>query len=187
MRTVLLNLTASLDGFIADTNGGIGWLAPMPAQVPAEYLELMATVDTLVMGRATYETSLALEGGVEIFAGKRVCVFTSRHNLEPIAGVTFVRESPESFVARLKAEQGGTIWVFGGGQLATALSDAGLIDEYLIAIQPVLLGEGIPLWRSPHGSTTLETVAARVWEGGVVELRYRRRRTIESDWPAPRG
>jgi dihydrofolate reductase len=174
MREILLNLTTSLDGFIADREGGIDWLMPPPVEVPAEYIELMATVDTLIMGRLTYETSLALEGGLEIFEGKRVYVFTSRSDLRCIDGVTFVHEDPVAFVTQLRAEEGGTIWLFGGGQLATALSDAGLIDEYMIGLQPILLGDGIPLWRSPHGSTRLANATARVWADGLVELRYRR-------------
>lgn len=177
MREVLLNLTTSLDGFIADSGGGIGWLMPLPADVPTDYVELMATVDTLIMGRVTYETSLALEGGVEVFDGKRVYVFTSRDDLRPLPGVTFIGERAENLVERLKAEAGGTIWLFGGGRLATALSDAGLIDEYLIAVQPILLGDGIPLWRSPHRLTRLGHATASVWADGLVVLRYRRAST----------
>ncbi len=100
-------------------------------------------------------------------------MFTSR---EPAAspGVAFVSESPLTFVERLKAEDGGTIWLFGGGQLASALSDAGIVDEYLLAVQPILLGAGIPLWRSPHSLTRLEPTLARMWPDGLVELRYSR-------------
>lgn len=173
MRTLLLDLTTSLDGFIADADGGIDWIAPPPAEVPPDYLALMGAVDTLVMGRATYETSLALEGGMEVFAGKRAYVFTSREDLTPYPGVEFVHDPPEAFVASLKATHGGTIWLFGGGRLASALSAAGLIDEYLIVIQPVLLGRGIPLWRGEGGPRGLELVRAREWPGGLVELRYR--------------
>ena len=174
MREVLLNITTSLDGFIADRDGGIDWLTPPPDEVPADYLELMASVDTLVMGRATYETSLALEGGLAEFEGKQVYVFTSRDGLPQVPGVSFVHERPEAFVERLKAEEGGTIWLFGGGQLATALSDAGLVDDYLIVIQPVLLGDWIPLWRTPHRRTLLGQSTVRAWADGLVELRYRR-------------
>ena len=174
MRSLLLNLTTSLDGFIADSSGGVDWLLPPPEVIPADYLELMGTVDTLIMGRATYETSLALDGGTAVFEGMRVYVFTSRQDLEPLPGVSFVHESPESFVRTLKEEDGGTIWLFGGGMLATALSDAGLIDEYLIAVQPVLLGDGIPLWTTPQRTAKLETTLARAWADGLVELRYRR-------------
>jgi dihydrofolate reductase len=175
MRDVLLNLTTSLDGFIADRNGGIDWLMLPPTEMPADYVALMRGVDTLVMGRATYQKSLALEGGVAVFEDRRAYVFTSRDDLPVLPGVEFVHEAPEAFVRHLKEQDGGTIWLFGGGQLATALSDAGLVDEYLIAIQPVLLGDGIPLWRSPHGRTSLEVASAQVWSDGLVVLRYRRR------------
>ncbi len=159
--------------FIADADGGIDWIAPPPpSEVPSDYLELMEGVDTLVMWRATYETSLALEGGMEVFAGRQAVVFTSREDLRPRPGVAFVHEAPERFVRRLRAETGGTIWLFGGGQLASALSAAGLIDDYLIVVQPVLLGTGMPLWRD-GGRRALELVRVREWEGGLVELRYR--------------
>lgn len=173
MRRVLLNLTTSLDGFIADRDGGIDWLLPPPSQVPEDYLALMADVDTLVMGRATYETSLALTGGMDVFEGKTAYVFTSRSDLPPHPGVEFVREPPEPFVARLKERPGGIIWLFGGGRLATTLTAAGLVDDYLIAVQPVLLGDGVPLWGGGQGPRELEVVHARAWPDGVVELRYR--------------
>ena len=69
---------------------------------------------------------------------------------------------------------GGTIWLLGGVMLATALSDAGLVDDYLIVIQPVLLGDGIPLWVTPHRRTKLKLVAARPWANGIAELRFKR-------------
>lgn len=174
MRPLVLVLTASLDGFIADPHGGVEWLGAPPSEVPEDYLELMEDIDALVMGRGTYEVSLALDGGTEVFADKDVYVFTSRDDLPPFPGVTFVDEPAESFVRRLKEADGATIWLFGGGILATALSDAGLVDEYLIAVQPILLGDGIPLWVTPHGTTPLELIHARAWPAGIAELRYRR-------------
>ena len=174
MRRVLLNLTTSLDGYIATTDGGIDWILPPPADIPADYLELMDTVDALVMGRSTYETSLALPGGTEVFEGKEVYVVTSRTDRPDGPGVVFVHDEPVAFVAALKDRPGGTIWLFGGGRLASALSAAGLVDDYLIAVQPVLLGEGIPLWRGGGPERRLALVHARPWADGLVELRYRR-------------
>lgn len=174
MRPVLLNLTVSLDGFIADPEGGIDWLLPMPQELPGDYLALMERIDTLVMGRATYETSLALEGGTQVFEGKQVYVFTRQRDLHPRAGVHLIHEDPVAFVSALRDGPGDTIWVFGGGQIATLLSEAGLIDEYLLALQPIRLGRGIPLWRESHQPTRLKPVLSRTWPDGVVELRYRR-------------
>jgi dihydrofolate reductase len=175
-RPLVLLLTASLDGLIAEKDGGVAWLAPPPesTDVPEDYLILMASIDCLVMGSATYLVSLQLEGGTDVFEGREVYVFTSRTDLPARPGVTFVHEDAVAFTAALKRREGGAIWLFGGGKLATALSDAGLVDEYVVVVQPVLLGDGIPLWVTPHTRTDLELVHTRQWPGGLVELRYRR-------------
>lgn len=173
MRRVLLSLTTSLDGFIAAADGGIDWILQPPEHVPADYLALMDTVDTLIMGRATYETSLELAGGMEVFEGRAAYVFTSRDDLRPHPEVQFVHEAAVPFLTRLKEREGGTIWLFGGGRLATALVAAGLVDDYLIGVQPLLLGDGIPLWRGGHAPVRLALVHARPWADGLVELRYR--------------
>ena len=175
MRQLLLNLTTSLDGFIADSDEGIDWIQPPPDEIPADYLELMESIDTLVMGRATYELSLRIPDGMDVFGGKDVYVFTSRADLEPREGVEFIHEDPVVFIQRLKREPGGTIWLFGGGQLATALAAAGLIDDFLVVIQPVLLGDGVRLWQGGPNLHELELAYAREWPGGLVELRYRPR------------
>jgi dihydrofolate reductase len=175
MRPLVLLLTASLDGFIADSNGGVDWLAEPPHDTPADYRALVDSIDCLVMGSATYVVSLELAGGTDIFSGRDVFVFTLRTDLPPHPGVTFVREDAIAFTAQLKQSEGGTIWLLGGGRLSTALSDAGLVDDYFIAVQPVLLGEGIPLWVTPHERTDLSLVSARPWPDGIAELRYARR------------
>lgn len=172
MRQLLLNLTTSLDGFIADSDEGIDWIQPPPDEIPADYLELMETIDAFVMGRATYELSLRVPGGMGVFEGKRAYVFTSRTDLEPRRGVEFIHEDPIAFVGKLKCEPGGTIWLFGGGQLATALAAAGLIDDFLVVVQPVLLGDGIRLWQGGSNLQELQLTYAREWPGGLVELRY---------------
>jgi dihydrofolate reductase len=175
MRPVLLLLTMSLDGFIADVDDGVEWLCAPPEDPPSDYLELLDTIDCLVMGAGTYLVSLDLVGGTDIFEGKEVYVFTSRTDLPARRGVTFVHEPAEEFVRTLRQREGGTIWLFGGGKLATGLSDAGLVDDYFIVVQPILLGDGVPLWRTPHGRTQLELTSAKAWPGGLAELRFRPR------------
>ncbi|MHB9033229.1 MAG: dihydrofolate reductase family protein [Anaerolineae bacterium] len=174
MRPLILNLTVSLDGYIADERGGVDWLLPFTDELAAEFDAFLARVDTLLMGRLSYETALAVPGGTDVFLGRRVIVFTSRSDLAPRAGVEFSREDPVSFTARLKQQPGAAIWLYGGGQLATALSDAGLVDEYELAVQPILLGRGIPLWRSPHARTRLTAGGVRLWPDGLVTCRYTR-------------
>lgn len=175
MRQLLLNLTTSLDGFIADVDEGIDWIQPPSAEIPPDYLELMDSVDALVMGRATYELSLRIPGGTAVFADKHIYVFTSRTDFAPRKGVEFIHEDAAPVVEQLKQEPGGTIWLFGGGQLATSLASAGLIDDYLIVVQPLLLGDGIRLWRGGASAQELELAYTREWAAGLVELRYRPR------------
>jgi len=172
MRPLVLLLTVSLDGFIAEPDGGVDWLGAPPDDVPEEYRELMDSIDCLVMGSATYLVSLELAGGTELFDDREVYVFTSRNDLPSYPGVTLVHEDAVAFTAQLKRREGQAIWLFGGGKLATAFSDAGLVDDYYIAVQPVLLGDGIPLWVSPHGRTQLELASACAWPGGIAALRY---------------
>lgn len=174
-RPLVLIVTMSLDGFIASPDGGVDWLGPMPGEVPRDYTELVDSIDTLVMGRGTFDAVQRLEGGPESIAGYTSYVFTHTQPAGSFAQVDFVSQPAEAFVARLKQTEGGSIWLFGGGVLATALTDAGLVDEYVIAVQPILLGDGIPLWVAPHARTDLELVHARPWPGGIAELRYRSR------------
>jgi len=172
MRRLAVILTTSLDGFIADPQGGVDWLGEPPEAAPEDYRALMDSVDCLVMGSATYQVSLKLEGGVDVFAGKEVYVFTARGDLPEHPGVAFVDADAVEFTSRLKESEGGTVWLFGGGRLATALSDAELVDDYYIAVQPILLGDGIPLWVVPHARTDLELTSVSAWPGGIAALRY---------------
>jgi dihydrofolate reductase len=175
MRKIVLILTTSLDGYIADKDGGIEWLAPPPDDPPADYLALIDSIDCLLMGRNTYLTSLNLAGGTDIFEGKDVIVFTQRDDLPTWPGVRFMHEPAAEVSARLRQGDGGTIWLFGGGLLATSLADAGLVDEFVIVVQPVVLGDGIPLWIAPHKFAQLELLSVREWPGGLAELHYRAR------------
>jgi dihydrofolate reductase len=174
VRQVVLLLTASLDGFIADPNGGVDWLTTPTDDVPDDYHALLDSIDCLVMGSATYLVSLELAGGTDIFQGKAVFVFSSQTTLPATPGVTVVHSDAELFVRSLKESDGDTIWLFGGGKLATALSDADLVDDYFVVIQPMLLGDGIPLWTTPHGRTPLSLTGTQEWPDGLVALRYSR-------------
>lgn len=172
MRTVILYITASLDGYIADESGGVGWLVGDPS-TDYGYAELLGRVDTLVMGSSTYLTSLALPGGTDAFEGRRVFVYTSGDDLPDHPGVAFVRQPAPPHLAGLKEAEGGDIWLLGGGRFATNMLAAGLIDEVRIFVQPIVLGGGVPLWRRLGEPIALALVEAKAWPGGLAELRYR--------------
>lgn len=170
-RDVVLYITASLDGFIADANGSVDWLIE-PGDEDFGFLELMDSVDTVLQGSHTYLSTLDLVDE-DPYGGKTDYVFTSRDDLPVLGDPIFVKEDPVEFVRRLKAEPGERMWLIGGGELASTLLDAGLVDEIDLFIQPVVLGDGIPLWRQPMQMHRLELLEAKTWSAGLPELRYR--------------
>jgi dihydrofolate reductase len=170
-RPVILYATASLDGFIAGAGGSMHWLdAANSEATDFGYSEFYATIDTMLMGSATYEFVL---GAADPFphADRQVFVFTSRELPRPADSVTLVHEDAVSFTRRLKDTSGEAIWLVGGGKLNATMLEAALIDEIRLFVQPVLLGEGIGLFDGKASAPLSLTHTAR-WPAGVVELRF---------------
>src|SRR5262245_908901 len=147
MRTVSFGGANSLDNFITGPNGGIDWI-----RHAREAMELLGrmwqTLDTIVMGRKTYEASLRMmaEGAVppDHAAAGITSYVLSRTLTETPKSVTLVREDGAAFVRRLKAQPGKDIFIMGGGELGRSLLAAGLIDRLHVNIHPLLLGSGTP-------------------------------------------
>ena len=157
----------SLDGFIADEDGGYDWIVMDP---DIDFRGLIAQFDTLVMGRGTYE--LVGEGGPG-FKGVRTYVIS--RTLEPTEHpkVTIVSEDVDTFVAGLKKQKGKDIWLFGGGVLFRSLLEAKLVDRVEVAVIPVLLGSGIPLLPGLAGIARLKLDDVHRYEKtGTVMLGY---------------
>ncbi len=143
-RRLRYQVASSLDGFIATPDGGYDWI-PMDPDI--DFGALTAQFDTLVMGRKTYEVMRAHEGGVTEAGvyGMRTVVCSRTLVQADHPAVTIVSDDVAGAIARLKAEPGKDIWLFGGGDLFRQLAVAGLVDTVEPAVVPVLLGEGIPL------------------------------------------
>jgi len=160
----------SLDGFIAGPNGEYDWIVMDPA---IDFAAMYRDYDTAVMGRKTYEVMAAM-GGEQAgsMPGIEVVVFSM--SLEPVArpGFRIVPDDPVKVVKALKKKPGRDIWLFGGGALFRTLLDAALVDTVEIAVNPVLLGEGIPLL-PPGGRTTLTLADHKVLpKSGIIALAY---------------
>jgi dihydrofolate reductase len=140
MRRLRYSVAATLDGFIADPNGGYDWIIMDEA---IDFAALFSEFDTFVMGRKTWEVSVPSEFG-DMFAGKEVIVF-SRTLKSARPGVKIVDTSPVDTVRELKQKPGKDIWLFGGGSMFRTLADAGLVDTVEVAVMPVILSEGVPL------------------------------------------
>lgn len=145
-RRLRYSVAMSLDGFIADEQGGYEWIVMDPS---IDFAAYTAKIDTLVMGRGTYEIG---EDVAPWLKGMNVYVVST--SLEPAdhPQVTIVSGDVEAFVGDLKEQAGKDIWLFGGGVLFRTLLEAGLVDRVEVAIIPVLLGQGIPLLPGFGGS-----------------------------------
>jgi dihydrofolate reductase len=162
-------IAMSLDGFIARADGGLDWLTPMmEGGDDCGYRAFMGSVDAIVFGRKTYETALGF--GAWPYEGKRCVVLThrplvARHGEEPCA-----TPLPE-LVERLGAEGVGRIYV-DGGEVVRQFLAAGLVDDLTISIAPVLIGDGIPLFRGGV-ERWFSLVESRSLATGLVQLVYR--------------
>jgi dihydrofolate reductase len=173
MRPVRYRVAASLDGYIAGPNGEVDWIVSDPA---IDWSELYAGIDTVLLGRRTYE--LTLEPGAPAWpAGWRVCVFSRTLPPGERGAATFVTRDAAAKVQELRAEDGKDIWLFGGGALAGSLLAVRLVDVVEVTIVPVLLGAGIPLFATGAPRTPLRLTDSRVYPSGVVSLRYEVRST----------
>ena len=169
MPKIAYYVAASLDGYIADADGGVGWL-PQGESDDYGYTEFYAGVDALVMGRRTYDQ--VLDFGTWPYAGKPTYVFTSSAPDDNPYGVDFVRISPTEFVQSVATRYSGTVWLVGGGNLAEQFRRAGLIDEYLVFVIPVILGRGVPLFGGDAPHTALDLIETQSYADGLVMLNY---------------
>ena len=172
-RKIIVHIASSADGYIARADGDMEWLTNRPA--PEGFYGMnafMKTVDTKVLGRKTYEESLKL--GAKFDGKDRTIVFS--HQAPPPGvprSVEFVNEAIGKFVEKLRAQPGKDIWLMGGGEIIAAFLDAKAIDEFVISVVPVFIGDGIPLIARRHRHVKLELLSSDRFEDGLVQLRYR--------------
>jgi dihydrofolate reductase len=172
-RKVIVHIGTSADGYIARPDGDLEWLTSRPA--PEGFYGMnafMRSVDTKVLGRKTYEASLRM--GARFDSKDRYIVF-SRHAPPADAppGVEFVSEAIGPFVSRLCAQPGKDIWLMGGGEIIASFLDEQAIDEFVISVAPVFIGDGIPLIARRHRHVPLELLSVERFDDGLVQSRYR--------------
>jgi dihydrofolate reductase len=168
MRRVFYRVAASLDGFIAGPNGEIDWIVPDPT---VDFASLYAGVDTVLLGRRTYE--MTLQPGAPAWpAGWRIYVYSRTLDAAQHAGVTVVSGDIGATIAALRSEPGHDIWLFGGGSLFASLLAAQLVDRIDVAVMPVLLGAGTPLVSAGAPRSRLILTRSTTSPGSIVNLSY---------------
>jgi dihydrofolate reductase len=176
MRKIVLYIATSLDGFIARKDNDIKWLVEFPA--PEEnpdygYAEFLATIDTTLIGNTTYKEVQGFDGPWP-YAEKVTYVFTRSGEGEDQPNIRFVHTDIPAFVNSLKEQEGKDIWLLGGGKLNTVFLQHDWIDEMIIHVMPVVLGEGVSLFEGGSFNSRFRLDSAKTYSNGVLGLHYGR-------------
>ena len=176
MPSIQYFVAASLDGFIATSTDDLGWLLQFDGFEGGadSYNDFIERVGCIVMGGETYAWLMEHEPGAWPYSGTPCFVFAHHEHRAPDgADITFVRGDVREFVADFRqAARDRNTWVVGGGNLAAQFADAGLLDEIILSVIPVVLGEGKRLLPMKGPTPPLELTASRTLGRGIVELRY---------------
>lgn len=167
MKKIILNLAISLDGYIEGPAGEYEWcLTDQDYGMTA----FMRDVDTVFIGRKSYQMMQQFEGG--LFKGLKVYVF-SGSLVEVKEGIVVGKDEWEKEVDQIKRQAGKNIWFFGGAELANSFFNAGLIDEMLLSVHPLILGNGKLLFGKLDRRIPYQLVNAKTYNTGLVQLAYR--------------
>ena len=178
MREVVLQMSVSLDGFVASPQGGLGGSLPEDREQTNWKLERLRETGVHIMGRVTYEEMAAYwPTGPAPYAPLMNSIpkvaFSSTLTEASWSETRVARGDLAGEIAELKQQPGKDIMAHGGAAFVQALSGHGLIDEYRLAIQPVALGAGLPLFKDMPAALRLSLVEARRFETGAVGHVYR--------------
>ncbi|HKG06366.1 MAG TPA: dihydrofolate reductase family protein [Pedobacter sp.] len=183
MRKVILDLTLTLDGYIEGPNGEIDWIAADGHTDFADVLiDILDGIDAIFYGRVSYElwgnyrpdtdASPKLQKAYDLLHSKTKYVFSTTLQQPKNENVIVISSDIEATVNKILNETGGNIWLYGGGKLTTTFVNLDLIDIYRLAFQPVILGEGKPLFENIKNRVGLKLLSSKAGGDGVVMLRY---------------
>ncbi len=171
-RNVILYIAASMDGFIAGEDGDIGWLSAV--ERPGEdygYAEFISSVDTVILGRKTYDKVLSF--GIPYPHADKQCYVVTRTVRPDEGNIHFIQGDLAGLVRQLKEQRGKNIFVDGGAEVVQMMQQQSLIDEYIVSIIPVMLGNGIRLFKGTTVREDLRLIGSRSYDSGLVQLHYR--------------
>jgi dihydrofolate reductase len=182
MRKIIVSEMVSLDGFFARPDGDLDWHV-VDDEFNAFARKQLDEMDTLLFGRVTYEgmasywpTEAALADDPEIAAAMNrlpKVVFSRTLNALEWSNSQLARGDIAEEIRRLKAQPGKDMAIFGSGEIVSALTRKGLIDEYRLFVCPVVLGSGKPLFARLSDTLNLRLLNSQPFASGVVLLYYR--------------
>ncbi len=166
--SVILFIAASLDGYIAGPDDDLSW---MFTDADFGFSDFYSDVDTLIMGRGTYEVVRSYLDWP--YPGKRVIVVSRNPDNEADTPLTEIySDDLADLLTRLDGEGAKKIWLVGGGELVQSFLKRDLLDEITVSMHPILLGNGVSLFLGGFPRTMLMLKDMKSYEGGLVQLNY---------------
>jgi dihydrofolate reductase len=180
-RKIIVNIATSADGYVARPDGNLDWLTGRPAPKGFYGLpEFEVSTDAKILGRKTFDRGLQM--GARFSANAVHYVFSRQTPPASVpAGVQFVTESIRAFSERLHTQVGKNVWMMGGGKIIGSFLDEAAIDEFIITVVPIFIGEGIPLLAPRHREVGLRLLGVQQFPDGVVQLHYHVQRSKKSE------
>ncbi len=172
MTDFIIFIATSIDGYIARSDGSIDWLpSPEADDEDNSYSKFYDSIDALIMGSTTYKQVLGF--GDWPYPGKISYVLTSRNLSTKRDDILFIKGGVEEVLKKVKEKKYKQVWLMGGGNLISSFVNRGLVNEYIIAIIPTILGSGISLYQSVT-ELKLDFVSTKSYSSGIVELHYKK-------------
>lgn len=177
MRKLLIYIAASLDGYIAKPNDDLSFLKLVEKEgEDYGYAEFIATIDTIIVGRKTYDWVSKEIGSSHYDNGDRNVYVITRTERPGVGKTTFYTGNLTKLVQQLKTGSGKNIYCDGGAEIINELLQYDLIDEFIISIIPTLVGNGTRLFKDNRPEQQLELLSAKSFETGLTQLHYKRKR-----------
>ena len=169
MRKIILGLAVSLDGRIEGPNGEYDWCFTDQDYGLSDFFK---TIDTIFLGRKSYELTLSLGESAEAgFPKMKEYIFST--TLDTVKeGASLIKDDIKNQVERIKHEEGKNIWLYGGSGLTSSLMNLGLVDELWLSVHPIILGAGKPLFQDLDQRTRLTLADTKTYSTGLVSLKY---------------
>ena len=175
MRKITVYIATSADGFIARKDGAVDWLDRPRTAGDYGMGAFFKSIDTILWGRKTYDMAVRFqkEGkDAPDTSGIKNYAFSHKPPRKVARGFEFVKEPIKIFAKRLRSQKGKNIMMMGGGGIIASFLDAGEIDEFIIHVIPVFIGEGIPLVAPSRRTVPLKLLSSKKFSDGVVRLHY---------------
>lgn len=171
---LILYIAMSLDGYIADGDGGIGFLEETPTTLPElDYEAFYSSIQAIIFGGKTYrQVKYELSPDRWMYEGMP-CYIYSRQQNQHDPNVCFTDLPPGQLLEAIWKDHPGNVWLMGGGEIIRCFMQEGLIDEYYIYVMPTVLGGGIPLFPAGFPKANLRLIGCKN-VGEIVELVYRK-------------